>query len=67
MILAGRYYSLLNISNLMILVSAPFVALICILNFSLKVIAFTFSILVIGANSHYHIIALFKLITYFIN
>ena len=51
----------------MILVSAPFVALICILNFNLKVIAFTFSILVIGAKSHYHIIALYKLITYFIN
>ena len=51
----------------MILVSAPFVELLCILNLSLKVIAFTFSKLVIRANSHYHIIALYKLITYFIN
>ena len=51
----------------MILVSAQFVELLCILNFNLKVIAFTFSILVIGAKSHYHIIALYKLITYFIN
>lgn len=67
MILGGRYYSLLNISDVMILVFAPFIALLCILNFNLKVIAFTFSILVIGANSHYHIIALYKLITYFIN
>ena len=48
----------------MILVSAQFVELLCILNFNLKVIAFTFSILVIGAKSHYHIIALYKLITY---
>ena len=67
MIPGGRYYSLLNISDVMILVSAPFVALLCILNFNLKVIVFTFSILVIGAKSHYHIIALYKLITYFIN
>ena len=51
----------------MILVSAQFVELLCILNFNLKVIAFTFSILVIGAKSYYHIIALYKLITYFIN
>ena len=67
MIPGGRYYSLLNISDVMILVSAPFVALLCILNFKLKVIAFTFSILVTGAKSHYHIIALYKLITYFID
>ena len=67
MIPGGRSYSFLNISDVMILVSAPFVALICILNFNLKVKAFTFSILVIGAKSHYHIIALYKLITYFIN
>ena len=67
MIPGGRYYSLLNISDVMILVSAPFVALLCILNVNLKVIVFTFSILVIGEKSHYHIIALYKLITYFIN
>ena len=67
MIPGGRYYSLLNISDVMILVFAPFIALLCILNLSLKVIAFTFSKLVIRANSHYHIIALYKLITYFIN
>ena len=67
MIPGGRYYSLLNISDLMILVSAPFTALLCIPNFILKVIAFLFSILVIGANSNYHIIALYKLITYLIN
>ena len=67
MIPGGRYYSLLNISDVMILVFATFIALLCILNFNLKVIAFTFSILVIGANSNYHIIALHKLITYFIN
>ena len=63
MIPGSRYYSLLNISDLMILVSAPFAALLCIPNFSLKLIAFIFSILVIGANSFYHLIALYKLIT----
>ena len=62
MIPGSRYYSLLNISDLMILVSAPFAALLCIPNFILKVIAFIFSILVIGANSYYHFIALYKLI-----
>jgi len=62
MIPGSRYYSLLNISDLMILVSAPFAALLCIPNFILKLIAFTFSILVIGANSYYHFIALYKLI-----
>ena len=67
MIPGGRYYSLLNISDVMILVFAPFIALLCILNFNLKVIAFTFSILVIGSNSYYHIIALYKLITYLTN
>ena len=63
MIPGGRYYSLLNISDLMILVSAPFAALLCVPNFILKVTAFIFSILVIGANSYYHFIALYKLIT----
>ncbi len=62
MIPGSRYYSLLNISDLMVLVSAPFAALLCIPKFILKVIAFTFSILVIGANSYYHFIALYKLI-----
>ena len=63
MIPGSRYYSLLNISDLMILVSAPFASLLCIQNLILKVIAFAFSILVIGANSYYHFIALYKLIT----
>ena len=62
MIPGSRYYSLLNISDLMILVSAPFAALLCIPNFILKVIAVIFSILVIGANSYYHFIALYNLI-----
>jgi lipoprotein signal peptidase len=62
MIPGSRYYSLLNISDLMILISAPFAALLCIPNFILKVIAFIFSILVIGANSYYHFIALYNLI-----
>ena len=62
MIPGGRYYSLLNISDLMILVSAPFAAIICIPNIILKIVAFVFSILVIGANSYYHFIALYNLI-----
>ena len=63
MIPGGQFYSQLNISDLMILVSAPFASLLCIQNLILKVIAFAFSILVIGANSYYHFIALYKLIT----
>ena len=59
----SRYYSLLNISDLMILISAPFAALLCIPNLIMKLVAFIFSILVIGANSYYHFIALYKLIT----
>ena len=62
MIPGGRYYSLLNISDLMILVSAPFAAIICIPKIILKIVAFVFSILVIGANSYYHFIALYNLI-----
>ena len=58
----GRYYSLLNISDLMILVSAPFAAIICIPKIILKIVAFVFSILVIVANSYYHFIALYNLI-----
>ena len=62
MIPGSRYYSLLNISDLMILISAPFAALLCIPNLMMRLIAFIFSILVIGANSYYHFIALYNLI-----
>ena len=62
MIPESRYYSLLNISDLMILISAPFAALLCIPNLIMKLVAFAFSILVIGANSYYHFIALYNLI-----
>ena len=55
-----RYYSLLSISDLITLISAPFSALLCIPNFILNVIAFAFSILFIGANSYYHFIALYN-------
>ncbi len=62
MIPGSRYYSLLNFSDLMILISAPFAALLCIPNLIMRLIAFIFSILVIAANSYYHFIALYNLI-----
>ena len=60
MIPGGRYYSMLNISDLMILISAPFASLLCIQNIFLKLIAFTFSVIVIGANSYYHFITIYN-------
>ena len=56
----GRYYSMLNLSDLMILISAPFASLLCIQNIFLKLIAFTFSVIVIGANSYYHFITIYN-------
>ena len=60
MIPGGGYYSMLNISDLMILISAPFASLLCIQNIFLKLIAFTFSVTVIGANSYYHFITIYN-------
>ena len=62
MIPGGRYYSKLNISDLMILISAPFVSLLCIQNIFLKLMAFSFAIIVISANSYYHFLTIINLI-----
>ena len=60
MIPGGRYYSMLNISDLMILISAPFASLLCIKNIVLKLIGFSFSLIVIVANSYYHLITIYN-------
>ena len=48
-------YSMLNISDLMILFSAPVAAIICIDRWWLQGLAFLFALAVIGANSYYHV------------
>lgn len=48
-------YSMLNISDLMILFSAPVAAIICIDRWWLQVLSFLFALAVIGANSYYHV------------
>ena len=51
----AMFYSMLNISDLMILFSAPIAALICFERWLFRAPAFIFAIAVIGANTHYHI------------
>lgn len=51
---SATFYSMLNISDLMIFVSAPVAALVCFQRLLFAIPAFTFAITVIGANTYYH-------------
>jgi len=53
-------YSMTNLSDLMILVSAPFVAVICPKGPIKRSLAFCFSIAVIGSSTYYHFFALYE-------
>jgi hypothetical protein len=56
---SATFYSMLNISDLMILVSAPVVAIVCFQRLLFSIPAFIFAIAVIGANTYYHFNYLF--------
>ena len=56
-------YSMTNISDLMILVSAPFVAIICPKGLIKRSIAFCFAMAVIGSNTYYHLFALYEFLS----
>ena len=51
----AMFYSMLNISDLMILFSAPIASLVCFERWLFKAPAFMFAMAVIGANTYYHI------------
>ena len=51
----AMFYSMLNLSDLMILFSAPIAALVCFERWLFKAPAFMFAMAVIGANTYYHI------------
>ena len=51
----AMFYSMLNISDLMILFSAPVASLVCFERWLFKAPAFIFAMAVIGANTYYHI------------
>ena len=51
----AMFYSMLNISDLMILFSAPIASLVCFERWLFKAPAFIFAMAVIGANTYYHI------------
>jgi lipoprotein signal peptidase len=51
----AMFYSMLNVSDLMILFSAPVASLVCFERWLFKVPAFIFAMAVIGANTYYHI------------
>jgi len=55
----AAFYSMLNISDLMILVSAPVVAIVCLQRLLFSIPAFIFATAVIGANTYYHFSYLF--------
>ena len=55
----AAFYSMLNISDLMILVSAPVAAIVCLQRLLFSIPAFIFATAVIGANTHYHFSYLF--------
>ena len=55
---SSTIYSQLNPSDLLILISAPTAAIICIRSKLKKLFALSLAILVIGANTYYHFIAL---------
>ena len=48
-------YSMLNISDLMILFSAPFAAIVCVERWYFQLLGFLFALAVIGANTYYHV------------
>jgi lipoprotein signal peptidase len=54
-------YSMTNISDLMILVSAPIVSLICVKGMVARSLAFFAAVIIIGVNTYYHFEALFDL------
>ncbi len=56
---SATLYSMLNMSDLMILVSAPVAAIVCFQRLLFSIPAFIFAIAVIGANTHYHFSYLF--------
>ena len=56
---SATFYSMLNISDLMILVSAPVAAIVCFQRLLFSIPAFIFAIAVIGANTYYHFNYLF--------
>lgn len=56
-------YSMTNISDLMILVSAPFVAIICPKGLIKRSLAFCFAMAVIGSNTYYHVFALYEFLS----
>jgi hypothetical protein len=47
-------YSILNISDLMILFSAPFAAIVCVERWYLQLLAFLLAMVVISANTYHH-------------
>ena len=51
-------YSMTNISDLMILVSAPIAALICIKGLIARSLAFCIAIAIVGSSTYYHFAAL---------
>jgi len=51
----AMFYSMLNLSDLMILFSAPIAALVCFERWLFKAPAFIFAMAVIGANTYYHV------------
>jgi len=51
----AMFYSMLNLSDLMILFSAPVASLVCFERWLFRLPAFIFAMAVIGANTYYHI------------
>jgi lipoprotein signal peptidase len=58
-------YSMTNISDLMILVSAPVASIICVKNVIGRIIAICVAIAIIGANTFYHFAALYHLTMFY--
>jgi len=50
----AMFYSMLNLSDLMILFSAPIAAFVCFDRWLYRIPAFCFAMAVIGANTYYH-------------
>ena len=48
-------YSMLNISDLMILISAPFAVIVCVERWYIQLLGFVFAIAVISANTYHHV------------
>ncbi|MDC1407672.1 signal peptidase II [Candidatus Puniceispirillum sp.] len=62
-VLGASIYSMTNISDLMILVSAPFVAIICPKGLIKRSLSFCFAMAVIGSNTYYHVFALYEFLS----